>query len=745
MQKVRVPITNFQFGEVSPSLYSRTDTAVYTASAQRVENFFLRSEGGVIKRSGTEYIYEFSDITPDSTKTMQSRLIPFLFSDDEQYIVSLEHQKVRVFIIDPVTGAVSLTSTITQDVDANTLVFDDDYLHEYTWAQAQDVMFICHPTFRPQQLVRTSLTTFAIEPYYFDSRADGSVTFQPFHKFHGVGTTISASATSGTGVTFTTNNPYFLSGHVGVTFRHHNDAEFTITSVTNSTTAVGNITDVLEKRLIPNAFRTRDGSAVVQVTHINHGFAGGESIVIKEASKVGGITAANLNGSRTILKIIDEDTYEFTAGASASDAEDGGGAPVIETGAATTEFYEQSFSDLRGWPGAVTFHENRLCFAGTIAQPDGIFMSKSANYYNFDINGADDDDSIQLTASIGTINQIRHLVSNRDLQIFGATDELYIPAFASQPLTPTNAIIRRQTPFGSGFVSPVSLDGSTTFLQNNGLIAREYIYDDAEGAYVANSISGISSHLIKTPFQQAALRGGLERNESYIFMVNTDGTMAVFNSNRAEQRAGWTEFTCAGKFKSVAVVDDRVFVNILVDLGDGTEEIILCELKSDLNMDLSRTYSGTAGVFDVSSYWNDGAVLDVVAGTYYYGSFTVSGGNIDVSAVDASLTSAEIGKAFTVTLTTNPIDANVGFGPTTGLPRGIGSVFVDLNNTLAAKVNGSRLIIRNVVDDMSAERTPVTGKREFRSLGYSRDPQVTITQDEPLPLQVNGLVVELTF
>jgi hypothetical protein len=54
MQKVRVPITNFQFGEISPSLISRTDVGVYAASAQRVKNFLLRSEGGVIKRSGTK-------------------------------------------------------------------------------------------------------------------------------------------------------------------------------------------------------------------------------------------------------------------------------------------------------------------------------------------------------------------------------------------------------------------------------------------------------------------------------------------------------------------------------------------------------------------------------------------------------------------------------------------------------------------------------------------------------------------
>ena len=38
---------------------------------------------------------------------------------------------------------------------------------------------------------------------------------------------------------------------------------------------------------------------------------------------------------------------------------------------------------------------------------------------------------------------------------------------------------------------------------------------------------------------------------------------------------------------------------------------------------------------------------------------------------------------------------------------------------------------------------PFTGNKEFRLLGYSRDPQVKITQSEPLPLQLNGLISEL--
>ena len=49
MRKLRVPITNLQFGEISPSLISRTDSQVYANSAQKVENFFIRAEGGVKK------------------------------------------------------------------------------------------------------------------------------------------------------------------------------------------------------------------------------------------------------------------------------------------------------------------------------------------------------------------------------------------------------------------------------------------------------------------------------------------------------------------------------------------------------------------------------------------------------------------------------------------------------------------------------------------------------------------------
>ena len=171
----------------------------------------------------------------------------------------------------------------------------------------------------------------------------------------------------------------------------------------------------------------------------------------------------------------------------------------------------------------------------------------------------------------------------------------------------------------------------------------------------------------------------------------------------------------------------------------------MCEFNAGFNTDMAKEYSGTAGVFNVSSDFNNGAVVQVVDGNSFVGEFTVASGNVDVSSVDASLTTAEIGYKFNVELTTNPIDASVGAGPLTGTPRSLGSVYLDLNSTLSCKVNGTALIIRNVTDDLSVQPAAFTGKKEFRLIGYSRDPQISITQDAPLNLQINGLVAELIF
>ena len=754
MQKAKVPLTNFQFGEVSPSLISRTDTKVYNNSAQKIENFFLRAEGGVIKRAGLKKIYEF-DTSIDTAKVQQHRLVPFIFSDDERYIVSLEHQKIRVFQIDT-SNNVTLAATLPAASSGANIPITNLNMHEVTYAQAGDVMFIAHQTFMVRKLVRTGLTSFQMETKTFDTQSAGAKIYQHYFQFQDLGVTLDPSASSGNGVTLTTSAAYWDttgsqsggnypdSKHVGITIKYH-DQEISITSVQSATQATGNCLATLKKKLKVDSFRTDNGVATVTVTLVNHGFSASDAFTITNANTVGGIANTNLNGARTVSEVIDDNTFTFTAGANANDSVAGGGTPFLETHAPATNWSEQSYSELRGYPGAVTFHQNRLWYAGTIAQPDGLWASKSNEFFNFDIGDASDNDSIDIRAAIGEVNTIKHLVSNRDLQAFTSTDEFIVPAFVEKPTTPTNATIKRQTPFGSSFVRPYVFDGATVYVQSSGEIVREMLFDDGQNAYTGQPISSLASHLIQNPIQASTLAGGIDRAESYYFLVDANGTLGVFNSNRGDQRYGWTQFTSQGSFHSVCTVDTRVYAVVKFDKGDGTNKYILCEFDSSFNTDMAKTYSGSNGVFSVSADFANGAVLDVVSGTHYLGQFTVASGNIDVSAVDNSLSSVEIGFQFNVTLKTNPIDTVAGNGPITGEPRSMNKVILDLSNTLSVSVNDKNLIIRQVTDDLSQPRVAVTGKKEFRLLGYSKDPQVTVSQSAPLSLQVNSLIAEVTF
>ena len=731
MQKVRVPITNFQFGEISDSTIMRTDSPIYQASAQRVENLLVRAEGGVVKRAGLRNLYDFG-IARDTSKRLQLRLLPFVFSDDERYIIAIEDAKASCFRI--VNGAVSLVQTLTVDTNGDAIPFDEEYIHEYTYAQSGDVMFICHPLFAPRMIIRTGLTSFECTPFSFDERSDGLQIYQPYSVFHPVNANLDPSATSGTGVTFTVSEPYWTSDHVGVTMRY-GKSEFVITSVTSSTVAVGDIVDELKIRLeILNPLRTRDGSAVIEVTHLNHGFDGGESITVQNASAVGGINASQINCAITIGDIIDENTYTITAGSSANLSEDGGGYVSLVTHAPTHNWDEQSFSAVRGYPAAIEFHENRLCFGGTIQEPDAIWMSSSGSFFNFDVGTAEDSDSINLVAATGDVNEIRYLVSNRDLQVFTASAELYVPTFLNQAITPANAQIRKQTPYGCEFVEPKSIDGATLFLQTGGRVVREYLYTDTEDAYTSTAVSMISSHLIDDFQDIAVVNGAFQKAESYAVFVSSSGDCAVFGSKRAERRAGWMRFTAQGDFHSWVAIDVRLFAAVWFD---GTD-LRLCEFDEDFQLDNAKSYTVTANVADVSADFADGTVLHVIAveadgNQDYRGTHTVTGGNIDLTQYNPTYVSAYIGYSYTVNITTNPIDATVANGPVTGVPRGVATIVADLRSTRSASFNDTKLITEGAF----------SGKKEFRLLGYSRDPQIVVTQDEPLSFQLNGLIAEL--
>ena len=228
----------------------------------------------------------------------------------------------------------------------------------------------------------------------------------------------------------------------------------------------------------------------------------------------------------------------------------------------------------------------------------------------------------------------------------------------------------------------------------------------------------------------------------------------MFYSSRGEQKAGWALWSTQGKWHSVCSVHERLFVVASRDDGSGTTKLFLEEFQTDMPMDFCNDFTGSASVFTglATSHFANGAVVKATNGNDYLGEYTIASGEIDTSSAKTGITQAYIGYAFTPTIKTLPIDAQIQGGPLTGEPRQIPKVILDLFETSAVNVKGPSdtstardLVIRNVTDDMSLDRVAVTGKEEFRLIGYNRDPRVTVSQSFPLDLQVNGLVIEVAF
>ena len=503
MARQRVHQASFLRGELDPKILSRVDLAAYGQGLKKARNVIPVNQGGIERRSGSVYRADLGTV---------SRIEPFIFNESQEYIFAFQNTALKIY---------STNGTLVATLSSCPWVTSE--LFELNYTQSGDNMIVVHENFVPQIITRVDATTFTRTAFGFEQSQNGADTFQPYFKFADDSITLDIdTATAGTGVTVTASSAYFTSSYVGMKLRYHG-SELTITGYTSSTVVTATLEKDVEIVLDEDPFATSQGSGVVNVTHVQHGFTTGASIVIAGAEDIfdsdgNGLAASNMNGTRTIT-VIDDNHYEFTAASSdtATESVDGGGVRVTISGhPPTTVWDEQVFSAVNGFPRTVTFHEQRLFFGGVTALPDGIQASKVTDFFNFDVGEAADADSVQIQIASDQINEIRHLTSSKTLEIFTSTGEFYLKPQVSKPITPTDIQIIRQSSLGVQVKAmPKRFDGATIFIQNNGKTVREFFYNSGAEEFTANSISLLSSHLIDTPTDSATITSIGERTEQF--------------------------------------------------------------------------------------------------------------------------------------------------------------------------------------------------------------------------------------
>ena len=407
---------------------------------------------------------------------------------------------------------------------------------------------------------------------------------------------------------------------------------------------------------------------------------------------------------------------------------------------ASANWKEQVFSSRHGYARSVAFHDQRLVFGGSKDLPNHMFMSKVGEFFNFDVGTGLDDESIQVQIAENQVSEIKSIESFRHLSIFTSEAELYVPTSENRPLTPSTIAIKRQTSYGSGSVSPVEFDGALVFLTKSKGAVREFVFSDLSQAYNSDALTLLSQHMIGSPVDMVAQREASDQVEAYLYTVNSDGKMPVMVSIRKEQLQGWAEYTTDGEFKNVVNVNRKIYVIVERTINSVTKTFLEL-LDNDYHTDAASKQTNASETTDWTVAHLPNTEVVVKSGNYSLGTYTTDSSG-DLTLTDA-VDEVEIGINYTPTMTTLPPEFTLQDGISVGQKRRIVRAVLDLNETLDVKAKGTKVLIRRVTDDFSQEPVAISSRKEVYLLGWSSEGTVTVTQDQPLPLTLNGLLLEV--
>jgi hypothetical protein len=410
------------------------------------------------------------------------------------------------------------------------------------------------------------------------------------------------------------------------------------------------------------------------------------------------------------------------------------------TGTSATKNWEElAFSEARGWPVSLSFHQNRMVIGGSRDLPNALWFSKSGRFFDFDTGEGLDDEAIVFRLAASDDPAIRALVSGRNLQVFTSVGEWVV---TGDPLTPTNVQVEQQSRIGSPRhcqVPPVDVDGATLFVARNGREIREFLFTNIEDAYQATDLALLARHLVLDPVDQA-----FDQGRRLFLIVMADGSLATIAIYRNADIAAWSLQETDGQILSVAILDGQVVM--LVARANG---VFIERLDDTLLVDSGRSLSSP----ESSLVWDgfdhlEGHKVAVVADNQVLEPVMVDGGAIVLPAPARTVVA---GLPYTHVI--EPMPAVL----VPGRPGGHDSLYRPVRITFRLLATqslhvdtggGLRELPMHIMGEGPMDRSPApfTGDRSVRALGWRRgvdQPPWRIEQSTPLPCTLLSATTEV--
>lgn len=446
-------------------------------------------------------------------------------------------------------------------------------LSSIRYDQSGDIVFVAAYGKAQYKIERRAVDSWSTVLYYAN---DG-----PFLVSPGIVANFTPSVYYGNG-TMTSDQPWFQAGHVGALFRL-----FTIGQQNQAVLGAQNaysqpVRVVGVGATARNYTWTISGTWVGKVT-LSRSFDGPTSGFVDVANVTSNGTIASATGTSGGTPPLDNviawervgfNAGDYTSGSAGvvSNYSGGGGYAIVRVSAftnpklvsievlspfnsikATTDWVEDNWSAVQGFPTSVSFHEGRLGWFGS----DQAWLSASDAFTGFaDINldGSSPGDSgaINVTLGSGPVDTISwglsltRLLLGREQSIMSARSSNF-----DQPLTPTDIVIRDCSDQGAERLPAIKLGKRGIFVQQSGRKVYELAFNGQEMDYDDKDLTRLNLDIGKLGFVDI---DRAIQPDHVVWLPRGDGMAAALLYDVKDGVEAWWRMMTLGVVENVAVL-----------------------------------------------------------------------------------------------------------------------------------------------------------------------------------------------
>lgn len=757
---------SFSGGEVTPEFFGQVTDAKYQTGLALCRNFRILPHGPAQNRAGFEFVREVKD----STKLV--RLLPFEYSTTQTMVLETGDTYFRFHT----QGATLLSAGVPYEV-ATTYAQAD--LFGIKYVQSADVLTLVHTTYTPNELRRLAALNWTIGAIAFATTLvppTNVTALATLGGTPGTPTTHSYAVTSVASNNIDESLVSIISLQVA--------AQATITAITQANPGVLT-TAAVHKLAVGDPVNV---SGVLGMTQINLSNLTVNSVpttstltlalngVPIDTTAFGAYTSGGsifLNGVKNNL--FDTGAFNTIAWAIAAGAlrynvykrsnglwgyvGQASGTTFIDNNitpdlAKTPPEANNPFVGAGNYPGAVTYFEQRRCFAGTVNQPQNMWLTRSGTESNLTYSiPTRDSDSIQFRVVARQANTVRHLVPLTNLLALTSSAEWRVTSVNTDALTPTSISVKPQSYIGANNAQPVIVNNNVIYTAARGGHVREMAFNWQAGGYITGDLSLRAPHLVdgldiidmafsKSPYP-------------IIWAVSSNGKLLGLTYVPEQQIGAWHWHDTDGLFESVCVVaegvEDVLYAVIRRTIG-GVQKRYVERMRprawatqaDAFHVDAGLTYVGAPATVMSGLGHLEGKTVSILADGAVHRQLVVTGGSV---TLDVAASKVHIGLPITADLQTLPLALEIpGFGQ--GTKKNVNKVFLRVKDSsgIFSGPDFNSLTEAKIRTTESYGTPPALQTREIEIVNkaaWSDSAQVCVRQSDPLPLTIIAMTLDV--